>query len=555
MVKNLQWPLAPRTQNLIFTLAVVALLGLTGLALGIADGLLKTSAGVEHGRLVLASLDRLRAQAEAAETARRGFGLTGQDSLLRPYHLAELELPKTVAGLRDLVVDPGQQAKLKALEPHLAALLQLVKDDVGQRRQQGVSADNERDRMNQANLVLGRCRALIIEMKALELQVLERDRVRLGEELHDLKSAIWGVMAGIVLLLFLGFSKSRGNAPEHPAGEKESGASKAPPGITAGSAALLGDVSKLLQSSVGYDDAFQVVRRCAAGLFADCSGALYLAGEPGNPLGLRASWGKEVGSRSSFAPGDCWAIRRGEAYLAADQADIACAHLHQPIEAPSLCVPIVAQGSVLGVLLLEEGSATGALDSLRAVATSFSNQIGVALVNMKLQETVRNLAVLDPLTGLFNHRYMEASLKREIAAAQRNSRPLGVAICELNQFKRFNDIFGRDAAEFALREIALLISKHIRSSDIACRYDGDEIALIFPEAPREAIVMRINQLREAIFALSLEHFGRRLEKISASFGISLFPLHGKTTADLMRAAQVALASAGEFGSNRVEVAD
>ena len=358
-------------------------------------------------------------------------------------------------------------------------------------------------------------------------------------------------MAGNVLLLLLVALGGRGDTgarPAHGSGERQDSA----PGTA--SPVLLDDMSRLLQSSIDYADAYQVVQRCAAGLFAGCSGALYLAEEPGGPLDLKQEWGRPAGSSSHFAAADCWALRRGEAYLAAGASDIACRHLREPRQAHSLCVPIMAQGSAVGILLLEDAAQSAALASVRALAKNFAGQIGLALANMKLQETLRNLSVRDPLTGLFNRRYMEESLTREISAARRKSRPLGVAICDLNQFTRFNATYGRDAGDYALREIAQLINKHIRASDIACRYGKDEIALILPEAPLEGVVMRTNQLREAIFALDLEHFGRRLEKISASFGVALFPHHGTSSGELLQQAALALASAREFGNNRVQVA-
>jgi diguanylate cyclase (GGDEF)-like protein len=381
---------------------------------------------------------------------------------------------------------------------------------------------------------------------------LERGHLLLSG-LDTLTSVLWALIAGVVLLMVIAFVHYRSHVSERTAADKRPRA-MAPGGASGGNAALPGDVSKLLQSSIDYEDASRVVQRCAAALFADCGGALYLVQESGKQLEIKTSWGKEAGSRASFEIGDCWALRRGEAYLAAGAADIPCAHVHQPPRSASLCVPVMAQGSVLGMLLLEEDAKAGILDSLRALAENFSNQIGLALANMKLQDTLRNLSVHDALTGLFSRRYMEESLNRELASALRKNRPLGVAICNLDGFSRCNGAFGRGAGDYALREIAQLIHKHIRASDIACRYGGDEIALVFPEAPLEGVVMRANQLREAVFALNLEHFGRPLGKISASFGVSLLPQHGRSSIQLLQAAERAVKSAKASGGNRVEVA-
>jgi len=402
------------------------------------------------------------------------------------------------------------------------------------------------------NLAFAAVALIVLGLSAFALDLANR-LATAGDALTQVSFVLASAAVGNILLLLLTFLMYRAFVRARP----ESVQAESPRSAAVREAvgpALLEQMGKLLQSSADYADAYRVVQTCATGLFADCSGALYLTAETGAQLELKVSWGKAAGSRASFEPADCWAIRRGEAYLAEGASDIACPHMHQPLAAPSLCVPVLGQGRVLGVLLLEDPARSGALGSMRAVAKNFANQIGLALANMQLQETLRNLSVRDPLTGLFNRRYMEESLKREIATAKRKSRPLGIAQCDLNQFKRFNETFGRDAGDYALRQVAVLINKHIRSSDIACRYEQDEIVLVFPEAPLAGVVMRARQLREAIFAMHLEYFGKPLEKISVSFGVAMFPDHGNTSAELLRQAQGALARAKEFGNDRVQVA-
>ncbi len=388
-------------------------------------------------------------------------------------------------------------------------------------------------------------------LDAQRQQALGKLRTQLDDELHQVNFVIGAAMAGnFLLLLFVLFGyRFSANAKTAPADARR----RRQAGVVG--PAPLDDMSKLLQSSSDYADAYMVVQRFGAGSFPGFGGALYLAQEPGGQLDIKAEWEQRAGSSRSFAPADCWAIRRGEAYLAAGPADMACRHMQQTPPAPSLCVPVMGQGVALGVLLLEDSAQSGSLASVRAAAQNFAGQIGLALANMRLRETLRDLSVRDSHTGLFNRHYMEESLKREVAAAQRKSRPLAAAICELNQFERFKASFGADAGDFALREIAQLINKHIRSSDIACRYGKDQIALVFPEAPLEGVVMRSKQLREAIFALNLEYFDRKLDKVSVSIGIALFPQHGKTAADLLQQAESALASAKVVGNNRVQVAN
>ena len=388
------------------------------------------------------------------------------------------------------------------------------------------------------------------EADARQAQARARLMIELRRDLRELKFAVAGAMAGNILLLLFAILGYRLDFGERPAALRTQDRARSDAHARP---ALLDDLSRLLQSSIDYADAYQVVERCAAGIFAPCGGALFLSLQAGGEFALKAAWGASTHSRERFASADCWAVRRGDAYLAAASLDPVCAHM-QPPHVPSLCVPVMGQGAVLGVLVLEDASQPGVLESLRPAAKSFANQIGLAFANMNLQRTLRDLSVRDPLTGLFNRRYMEESLNREIASARRKGRTLGVAICALNQLKRFNETFGPAAGDFALREIAQLVLKQIRSSDIACRYGDAEFVLILPEAPLEAALMRANQLRNAVYALNLEHFGRRLEKLSASFGVALFPQHADDAAKLLRQAQLALAKAGEFGNGRVQSA-
>ena len=100
--------------------------------------------------------------------------------------------------------------------------------------------------------------------------------------------------------------------------------------------------------------------------------------------------------------------------------------------------------------------------------------LGLALAKLKLQETMQNLSVRDPLTGLFNRRYMEESMERELRRAERQGKQVGVIMADIDHFKRFNDTFGHEAGDILLQEVAKIMGQHIRGSDIACRYGGEE---------------------------------------------------------------------------------
>jgi diguanylate cyclase (GGDEF)-like protein len=131
--------------------------------------------------------------------------------------------------------------------------------------------------------------------------------------------------------------------------------------------------------------------------------------------------------------------------------------------------------------------------------------------------------------------------------------PVAVMLIDLDRFKRINDSFGHEAGDIVLKVIAALLKSKVRGSDIACRYGGEEFALILPETGLDAAVRRAEDIRLAITSLGANLAGISLGKITASFGIALFPDHGEYTDALLRVADVALYAAKGAGRNRVEV--
>jgi len=166
------------------------------------------------------------------------------------------------------------------------------------------------------------------------------------------------------------------------------------------------------------------------------------------------------------------------------------------------------------------------------------------------EETPQNQSIRDPLTGLFNRRYMEETLERELRRAERSQGRLGVVMLDLDLFKRFNDTSGHEAGDLLLPQMGALLNAHIRGGDLACRYGGEEFALILPEMPLESICQRIETTRRGVRDLNVRHRGQSLERITVSAGIAVFPEHGGTGETLLRAADGALYQAKAEGRDR-----
>ncbi len=169
-------------------------------------------------------------------------------------------------------------------------------------------------------------------------------------------------------------------------------------------------------------------------------------------------------------------------------------------------------------------------------------------------ESFRELSVRDHVTQLFNRRYLEETLAREIQRSGRSHHPIGVIMFDIDQFKQVNDRWGHAAGDAVLQEIGRCAKLHIRGGDIACRYGGDEFVLVLPETSRVATRKRAEQLREAIRQLEQDYDGEELGPITITLGVANYPTHGSTGEELLKSADKALYRAKSEGGNQVNVA-
>ncbi|MFZ1629601.1 MAG: GGDEF domain-containing protein, partial [Anaerolineae bacterium] len=174
-----------------------------------------------------------------------------------------------------------------------------------------------------------------------------------------------------------------------------------------------------------------------------------------------------------------------------------------------------------------------------------------ALANLRLRETLRSQAIRDPLTGLFNRRYMEETLTREVHRAARRGTTLGIIMLDIDHFKRFNDSYGHQAGDALLRALGSYLQERTRGEDIVCRYGGEEFTLILPETPLSVLEQRADQLRVGITRLQVEHYRAMIGPVTLSAGVAIFPDHGLTGDAVLRAADTALYRAKTEGRNRI----
>jgi diguanylate cyclase (GGDEF)-like protein len=184
----------------------------------------------------------------------------------------------------------------------------------------------------------------------------------------------------------------------------------------------------------------------------------------------------------------------------------------------------------------------------------FANLTALVLNNVQLRETLQEQSIRDPLTGLFNRRYMEETLQREMRRVTRQLGPLGIIMIDIDHFKRFNDAHGHAAGDRALQRLGQLLQSHVRGEDVACRYGGEEFILIMPNTSVEVVVKRAEYLRHAAAGLRIAESASTGEGITLSLGIAIYPEHGRTINAVLQAADTALYLAKNQGRNRVVVA-
>lgn len=323
--------------------------------------------------------------------------------------------------------------------------------------------------------------------------------------------------------------------------------------------AKLSTIVELLQGCFKLEEAHQVLKQQIPQLFGQFSGGLFLQNPENTLLETLIHWGEDFYGETALSPHDCWSLRRSGPHWSLDPHYLSCPHQHHqpPYDLETLCLPLSARGETLGMLYLSVKQQKKPLldENKRKFCQMVAENISIALSNLKLREQLKQESIRDPLTHLYNRRYLEASLEQEIARSKRKKQPLSVIMIDIDYFKRINDNFCHAAGDIVLKKIGAFLLQNTRNSDIACRFGGEELTLIFPETSLEQAKSRAEQLREALKQLTFEFQNQSLGEITASFGLASFPENGETWQDVLHIADLALCCAKESGRDCVMSAE
>jgi diguanylate cyclase (GGDEF)-like protein len=316
----------------------------------------------------------------------------------------------------------------------------------------------------------------------------------------------------------------------------------------------LSRMTNRLQGCRSEAELAEIVQSFAPKILPGRGGMLFLMRNSKDLFSRAAVWKGAEGSESEFMPDDCWALRRGRFHRWRSGGEIACRHVNTDSVKAYGCAPLVAQGETVGLIYLEGLPAEEELEPHLPDLFVFAENVALSLVNLRLRETLRNQSIRDPLTGLFNRRYLQEALELDFARAIRGDSPLACIMMDVDHFKHFNDSFGHDAGDTVLKQIGQTLTAEIRKGDVACRYGGEEFTIVLPGANADEAGRRAAVIRDAIKSLSIMHQGRLLGPITASFGVAAFPAQGRTSEAVLAAADAALLRAKGAGRDRIHLA-
>lgn len=328
--------------------------------------------------------------------------------------------------------------------------------------------------------------------------------------------------------------------------------------------AQITEMSNLLQTATDMQEASEILSRLMGRLLVPHAGAIYLTASSLNRLDRLTVWG-DARSAAIIGIDDCWGVRRARSYCAADpRHDVFCSHVHTTGNCqPYMCVPMMAQSTSLGMLHVQFVADAGGSEAAGGAAVSagerlrvqrLADQVAMALANLKLRQSLREQSIRDALTGLFNRRYLEETLERECARAERETTPLAVFMIDVDHFKRYNDQHGHGGGDAVLRALGRTLRETLRASDLAARYGGEEFTALLHNTPAAGAREWGARLLEAVRRLEVNSDGQILPPVTISLGIALFPDHGRTCAALLQAADLALYEAKHSGRDQLVVA-
>lgn len=496
-----------------------------------------------------------------AETGQRGFLLGSDESFLEPYNAGVAALPVALEELTQLASSSDERVLVGKISTIARAKVLEMSKTIVLKRAGESQAAIDMVVSQRGKLLMDQLRALI----RTQLNTLAQRRVELRAELsaslqYNMALGIGASMVSFVIICGSIFVAAHGLRQREEATKQaelvaETNAKHANSAVLR--ANWVSSTAQMLQaidSIKAPAELSQVLPVFLSKLLPNTSGQVYLYRSSRDFLELKAQWGaNDIGS-SLLSPNDCWALRLGKIHYA-DVKGLCCAHadVHDLAETQT-CIPMISQGEVIGLLVISGSSDSSEMPD-RDVSITLAEQLGLAISNVLLRDTLRQQSTVDPLTGLYNRRHFDDTLRRELVRAQRNETSCSVVMVDLDHFKRINDTYGHDAGDLVLKAASQKILGRVRASDVVCRYGGEEIVLLLPECTAEAAAKCAENIRQSFAEISIHHLHQHISGVTASFGVASYPTHADQIDELLKAADRALYAAKNAGRNQVVIAE
>ena len=319
------------------------------------------------------------------------------------------------------------------------------------------------------------------------------------------------------------------------------------------------DFCKQILRNRPFSEVVGVLENVLPKLFPSAAGVLYMYGDAQSEMHKIFSFGDYVISGDTMMPAECASFNLGGIVVndyTSDKVTAGCTHLHYHSQGVAFCAPIEGLEEHFGTLCIQvdklpEGED---IDFWKAKVSIVSATFGLYVANQNLNIRFQQHSIRDNLTGLFNKRYMEESLRREIFSATRHKTPIGIIMLYPDEIPQLQEKRGRHAVEQMLWEIGQRLPGYIRNEDIPCRYKGDVFCVILPGADYKITKDRAEKIRHEISQLQVA-YGDGILKSTLSIGVSVMPIHAIDVQTLIATAEASMQVASRSGGNRVVLAE
>ena len=322
---------------------------------------------------------------------------------------------------------------------------------------------------------------------------------------------------------------------------------------------LFNELSNKLQTCTTIEETYLPIKQYCQQALKVTKGILYILSKDSTQFESVIDWGyAQAQGVFSLQLEDCWALRKKKIYQAIHpEVDMPCEHMPSVIglHPAYLCIPIQSNIGPFGLLHIEipKEEADYIAWSKPGLINLIAEQLGLSFTSIQLRENLRLQSVKDPLTNLYNRRYLEESIKQGIANAQRRHSSFVMILIDIDFFKKINDRFGHVAGDLVLKTLSQLFIESVRKGDVACRWGGEEFLLYFKNSTLDIIHAKAENIRQAVEKLQIRYEENWIENTTISIGVAAYPHNGLTLEALLASADKALYEAKNTGRNKTVI--